>query len=304
MPPCQDKCEHNRPSAVPEKARKAPRILGALLVGLIFPLLAAVTDAQEPRWSPRQGSRVTLIDLAGRPVATNPLRLATPDPWEGKRWPDCGAPNIDLYAQRYLGDNRELFTQGHNCTGFQNELAFLGSLAVKKAVGDSGYDPLCMEVTDFNCTHARTCSAYGLTFEDGCGGGPVDPVDEGGGLPKRLVDYCIKFGWTAPGHRGPEIPACKALRGCERGNCPCFTERRSTVAAGGSFVSFDPTKPECRPDRLVDETPPVEPERPPVAEPPTGGSSTCDEALEELDRAARDLDEALKQARRVCSVGG
>jgi len=161
-------------------------LAGACLVCTVaFALATPAAETQEPRWSPPQGSIVRLIDIAGRTVAANRLRLETPDPWTGSRWPNCGAPDPDLFAQRYLGGNRELATADFECTGFQNEMAFLGARAVAKMVSGavSGYVPLCMEVTDFNCTHSRTCSAYALGFEDGCGAGTEAPIfeDDGGG---------------------------------------------------------------------------------------------------------------------------
>lgn len=153
---------------------------GCVVCVVAFALPTPAAETQEPRWSPPQGSIVRLIDNAGRTVASNRLRLETLDPWTGSRWPNCGAPDPDLFAQRYLGGKPELFTAGFECTGFQNEMAFLGARAVAKIVSSavSGYVPLCMEVTDFNCTHSRTCSAYGVGFEDGCGAGTEAPTFE------------------------------------------------------------------------------------------------------------------------------
>lgn len=254
------------------------------LLSLVL-LLVSATPLAAQRWSPPEGSKVKLINPFSGASITFDLELGSADPWLGLRWPNCGAPDVDVYAERYLGGEIDWLTRGWNCQGFANENAFLGAAAVSKKVCGTTicYIPLCHEVIDFNCTHQRTCAAYGLTAEDGCGrnsgGGTEPPADppSADSMPQRLIEYCL---------RTPR--ACIAYRACDRTSCPCYTEQQRF---SGAWVYYDPTRQECNPG----QAPPVEP----LPDDP-GISLRCQQAMGEVEDAVNGVIGLLSVAREMC----
>jgi hypothetical protein len=281
----------------------------ALMVVLSVPLLA--------QWSPN-GKTAVWVSIDGSIVLKATINTDC-HPWgpDGRKGTADDVTTSEEFRKqwscRYAGNRPYEEWKGLNPRGFANEMFNRNYQALERLGVDDPSDELAY---DYAYTHKRTCSNYLLTAEEGCGG-----TDGGGSeaeeLPRRLVDYCKEWGWSAPGHAGPSNAACKAYRGCEQSICPCFDERRATTASGGSWVFFDPTQPSCRPDRAFDDG----------GEGGSGGDGTgeggdggdegggdggvegggdggsggprnaCDDALEKLEQA-------LREAQRVCPVGG
>lgn len=257
-------------------------------------LLLCAVPALAQRWSPPPGSKAVLVNPFSSARASFTLDLGSGDPWLGLRWPNCGAPDMQTYADRYFGGNQDWFVAGWNPQGFANENAFLGAAAVSKEVcgGTICYVPLCLEVSDWNFTHARSCAAYKLTALDGCGGGTQPQPEEpptGTRMPPDIVKYC----------REDYPEACKAYRGCERTSCPCYTRSDAWSSPGGAWVYYDPTRPECRPDQQLTPPPLPEPE-PPVG--PNGRTLRCQQALNELEAAVRSVEAQFALVDRMCEA--